>query len=60
MISASYQVYLVDRKEVKVSSANLTRGGIKGNIEAGILSNNPVMLREICNFVYALYLEAKV
>jgi hypothetical protein len=50
----------VDRKEAIVASANLTRGGIEGNIEAGIWSNNPVLLRKICNFVDTLYLEAKI
>jgi phosphatidylserine/phosphatidylglycerophosphate/cardiolipin synthase-like enzyme len=33
------KLYLVDRKEAIVALANLTRGGIEGNIEAGIWSN---------------------
>lgn len=41
------KLYLVDRKDAIVASSNLAQGGIEGNIEAGILSNNPVMLREI-------------
>ena len=52
--------YLVDRKEVIATSANLTRGGFEGNIEAGIWSNNPCLLREICKFVDNLYLKARV
>ena len=54
------KLYLVDRKEAIVTSANLTRGGLDGNIEAGIWSNNPCLLREICKFVDNLYLKAKV
>jgi hypothetical protein len=54
------KLYLVDRKEVIVTSANLTRGGFEGNIEAGIWSNNPCLVSEICKFVDNLYLKAKV
>jgi phosphatidylserine/phosphatidylglycerophosphate/cardiolipin synthase-like enzyme len=54
------KLYLVDRKEVIVTSANLTRGGFEGNIEAGIWSNNPCLLSEICKFVDNLYPKAKV
>lgn len=49
------KLYLVDRKEAIVTSANLTRGGVENNLEAGIWSNNPVLLREICRFVDNLY-----
>ena len=54
------KLYLVDRKEAIVTSANLTRGGFEGNIEAGIWSNNPCLLREICEFVDNLYIKARV
>jgi hypothetical protein len=54
------KLYLVDRKEAILTSANLTRGGLECNIEAGIWSNNPCLLREICKFVDNLYLKAKV
>ncbi len=54
------KLYLVDRKEAILTSANLTRGGFEGNIEAGIWSNNPCLLREICKFVDNLYMKAKV
>ena len=49
------KLYLVDRREAIVTSANLTRGGFESNIEAGIWSNNPCLLREICKFVDNLY-----
>jgi hypothetical protein len=53
------KLYLVDRKEAIVTSANLTRGGFEGNIEAGIWSNNPCLLREICSFVDNLYMKSR-
>lgn len=53
------KLYLVDRKEAILTSANLTRGGFEGNIEAGIWSNNPRLLSEICKFVDDLCLKAK-
>ena len=53
------KLYLVDRKEVILTSANLTRGGFEGNIEAGIWSNNPCLLREICKFVDNLCLKQR-
>jgi hypothetical protein len=53
------KIYLVDRREAIVTSANLTRGGFEGNIEAGIWSNNPCLLMEICKFVDNLYPKAK-
>jgi phosphatidylserine/phosphatidylglycerophosphate/cardiolipin synthase-like enzyme len=54
------KLYLVGRKEVIVTSANLAKGGFEGNIEAGIWSNNPYLLREICELVDDLYIEARV
>lgn len=54
------KLYLVDRKEAILASANLTRGGLECNIEAGIWSNNPCLLSEICKFVDGLYVKAKV
>jgi phosphatidylserine/phosphatidylglycerophosphate/cardiolipin synthase-like enzyme len=49
------KLYLVDRKEAIVTSANLTRGGVESNLEAGVWSNNPILIREICRFVDNLY-----
>jgi hypothetical protein len=54
------KLYLVDRKEAILTSANLTRGGFECNIEAGIWSNNPCLLREMGKFVDDLYMKAKV
>jgi hypothetical protein len=51
------KLYLVDRKEVIVTSANLTRGGLECNIEAGIWSNNPCLLRDVCEFVDNIHLK---
>lgn len=49
------KIYLVDRREAILTSANLTRGGVEGNFEAGVWSNNPVLLKNICRFVDGLY-----
>lgn len=49
------KIYMADQKEAIVASANLTHGGMVSNCEAGIWSNDPVLVREICSFVYSLY-----
>ena len=49
------KIYLVDRKEAIVTSANLTKGGIEDNYEAGIWLNDPNVLKEICAFIDDLY-----
>jgi len=49
------KVYLVDRREAIVASANLTRSGVEDNFEAGIWVNDPDVLKEICTFVDDLY-----
>jgi|GEM_PF-274861 len=49
------KIYMADQKEAIVASANLTHGGMVSNCEAGIWSNNPVLIQEICSFVYNLY-----
>jgi len=48
------KVYLVDRKEAIIASANLTRGGVEDNYEAGVWLNDPVVIKEICDFLEAL------
>jgi hypothetical protein len=53
------KIYIMDKKEAILASANLTRGGVESNLEAGIWSNNPPLIREICKFVDNLYLEGK-
>jgi PLD-like domain len=49
------KLYLVDRKEAIIGSANLTGGGVEGNLEIGIWSNNPSLISDICKFVDTLY-----
>jgi phosphatidylserine/phosphatidylglycerophosphate/cardiolipin synthase-like enzyme len=51
------KLYLVDRKEAIIGSANLTGGGVEGNLEAGMWSNNPALISEICKFIDKLYQE---
>jgi phosphatidylserine/phosphatidylglycerophosphate/cardiolipin synthase-like enzyme len=45
------KIYMVDRREAIVTSANFTRGGTKGNYEGGIWVKDPVVLKEICEFI---------
>jgi phosphatidylserine/phosphatidylglycerophosphate/cardiolipin synthase-like enzyme len=45
------KIYMADRKEAIVTSANLTKGGTEANFEGGIWVNDPVVLKEICRFV---------
>jgi hypothetical protein len=49
------KIYLVDRREAIVTSANLTKGGTEANYEGGIWVNDPVVLHEICEFVDDIY-----
>ncbi len=45
------KIYMADRKEAIITSANLTKGGTKSNYEGGIWVNDPIILRDICEFV---------
>jgi phosphatidylserine/phosphatidylglycerophosphate/cardiolipin synthase-like enzyme len=45
------KIYLVDRREAIVGSANLTKGGIEDNYEAGLWICDPAAIKEICSFV---------
>ena len=49
------KIYLVDRKEAIIASANLTKSGMEGNYEAGIWLNDPTALKEICAYIDDLY-----
>jgi hypothetical protein len=49
------KLYVVDRKEAIIASANLTKGGIEGNYEAGVWLNDPLVMRDICLFLEDLY-----
>ncbi len=49
------KLYLVDKKEAIVASANLTKGGIESNYEAGVWLNDPIIIKDICEFTDDLY-----
>jgi hypothetical protein len=49
------KIYMADRKEAIVTSANLTKGGTQANYEGGIWVRDPVVLKEICRFVDEIY-----
>ena len=49
------KLYVVDRKEAIIASANLTKGGIEGNYEAGVWLNDPLVMKDICQFLEDLY-----
>jgi len=49
------KIYMIDRKEAIVTSANLSQGGIDDNYEAGVWLNDPQVLRDICAYVDGLY-----
>ena len=49
------KIYMIDRREAIVTSANLSKGGIDDNYEAGIWLNDPTALKEICAFIDDLY-----
>ncbi len=53
------KLYLVDRREAIIGSANLTGSGVEGNLEIGIWSNNPPLISDLCKFVDTLYQEGK-
>jgi phosphatidylserine/phosphatidylglycerophosphate/cardiolipin synthase-like enzyme len=48
------KLYVVDRREAIVTSANLTRGGIESNCESGVWLVDPGAVEEICQFIYSL------
>jgi phosphatidylserine/phosphatidylglycerophosphate/cardiolipin synthase-like enzyme len=45
------KIYMADRREAIITSANLTKGGTESNYESGIWVNDPVVLRDICEFI---------
>lgn len=49
------KLYVVDRKEAIIASANLTKGGIEGNYEVGVWMNDPMVMKDICMFLEDLY-----
>lgn len=44
------KIYMTDRREAIITSANLTKGGIENNYEGGIWVSNPTVLADICQF----------
>jgi hypothetical protein len=45
------KIYMIDRREAIVTSANLSKGGIDDNYEAGIWLNDPHVLKDICAYI---------
>jgi hypothetical protein len=45
------KIYVIDRREAIVTSANLSKGGIDDNYEAGIWLNDPNVLKDICAYI---------
>jgi hypothetical protein len=45
------KIYMVDRRVAIITSANLTKGGTQSNYEGGIWVNDPIVLRDICEFI---------
>lgn len=48
------KIYMVDQNEAIITSANLTKGGMESNYEGGIWVNDPIVLRDICEFIDAI------
>jgi hypothetical protein len=53
------KLYMVDRREAIVSSANLTKSGWEGNLEAGIWINDPAVIKEACRFIDQILPESR-
>ena len=49
------KIYMVDRRQAIIASANLTKGGFEGNYEAGVWMSDPSILKDICAFVENLH-----
>jgi phosphatidylserine/phosphatidylglycerophosphate/cardiolipin synthase-like enzyme len=45
------KLYVVDRREALITSANLSRSGIDFSYEAGVWTCNPALVKEVCGFV---------
>ncbi len=45
------KIYVVDRREAILTSANLSKGGIDDNYEAGVWLNDPNVLKDICAYI---------
>lgn len=45
------KLYVVDRREALITSANLTRGGFDHSYEAGVWTSNPVIVNDVLTFI---------
>jgi phosphatidylserine/phosphatidylglycerophosphate/cardiolipin synthase-like enzyme len=48
------KLYVIDRHEALITSANLTRSGLDFGYEAGVWTCNPALVQEACRFVETL------
>ena len=48
------KVYVVDRREALICSANLSRSGLDFSYEAGLWTCNPQIMTDVCRFVRVL------
>jgi phosphatidylserine/phosphatidylglycerophosphate/cardiolipin synthase-like enzyme len=48
------KIYVIDRREALVTSANLTRSGLDFGYEAGVWTCNPSLVQDVCRFVEML------
>jgi len=45
------KLYVIDRCEALIASANLSKSGLDWSYEAGVWSCNPAVVRDVCGFV---------
>jgi len=45
------KIYMADRRQAIITSANLTKGGTEGNYESGLLVSDPAIIKDICDFL---------
>ena len=48
------KLYVVDRREVLITSANLIKNGLDNSYEAGVWTCDPVIVKDVCGFVNKL------
>lgn len=48
------KLYVIDRQEALITSANLTRSGFDFGYEAGVWTCNPAIVKDACHFVEKL------
>jgi len=45
------KLYVIDRREALITSANFTRSGLDFSYEAGIWTCNPIIVKDVCAFI---------